>query len=480
MCGKEDLIDIVVKHVDEKGQDLVPVYKAQGYSISEFENFDINAKEINGYELVSAPEKKSGWLGKGSKSYEFVFKYKKATAKPADKTALDKAIKEAKAIENNNYTDKSWAALQDAIVKAEAVFKNSKATQAEVNAQVTALEKAVEGLVQKDPEGPLENPDAGEELTPEFTDKIVDRIEKVEEGSEVTVEMNGATKVPTEILEAAAGKDVDVAFDMGAYTWTINGQNIKPENLQTINLEVEIGSNNIPQEVVDAVVGDNESVQISLAHVGEFGLEAELSFNVNAENADKNAVLYYYNSEGELEKVQSNIVGADGAVAFTFEHAADYLIVLEEKMAEVDKTALEKALADAEAIKKGNYTDESWNALQKAIETAKAALEDEKATQDEVDAQVEALTTAVKALKEKPEQGKPDPEDPNKPNQPSKPNKPNGDSGNTNGTQKPNKPDAGKGDTPKTGDTAQPFVYVMGMLVAVGTCVLIFKRKKTH
>ena len=295
-CGKDDLIAITVKHVDEKGKDIAPVYKAQGYAISEFENFDINPKEIEGYELVSAPEKKTGWLGGGSKSYEFVFKYKKSTVKPADKTALDKAIKDAKAIENENYTDKSWKALQEAIVKAESVFNNSKATQAEVNAQRTALENAVKGLVQKDPE--------------------------------------------------------------------------------------------------------------------------------------------------------------------------------------VDRTALKEAIAKAEAIKKGNYTDDSWNVLQNAIKAAKAILEDKDATQIQVDEQVKALENAIKALKTKPGSGKPDPENPDKPNT----GKPGDGSGNGGGTVKPDstgKPNAGSDAAPKTGDTAQPFVYVVGMLAAVGVCALVFRRKRT-
>ena len=460
-CGKSNLIDITVKHVDEKGKDIAPVYKAQGYAISEFENFDINPKEIEGYELVSAPEKKTGWLGDASKSYEFVFKYKKSAVKPADKTALEKAINDAKAIENDNYTDKTWNALQEAIVKAEAVFKNSKATQAEVNAQVTALENAIKGLVEKDPEGPLVNPDAGEELSPEFTQQVVDRIEKVEEGSEVTVEMNGATKVPAEIFEAAAGKDVDVTFDMGDYTWTINGNDITSDKLQDIDLGVEI------------TVGE-EGIQISFAHDGELGFEAELSFNAGAENKGKNANLYRYN-DGNLEKVQEDIVRTDGTVVFTFDYASDYLVVLEEQKPEVDRTALEEAIAKAEAIKKGNYTDDSWNALQNAIKAAKVVLEDKDATQTQVDEQVKALENAIKALKENPKPGKPDTENPDKPNT----GKPGDGSGN--GNNKPgntSKPNAGSDASPKTGDTAQPFVYVVGMLTAVGACVVVFRRKR--
>lgn len=399
-CGKEDLIDITVKHVDEKGKDIVPAYKAQGYAISEFENFDINPKEIEGYELVSAPEKKTGWLGGGSKSYEFVFKYKKSAAKPADKTALEKAINDAKAIKNDNYTDKSWKALQDAITEAEKVFKNSKATQNEVNAQVSALENAIKGLVKKAPA--IVNPNEGEELTPEITDKIVESIKNAEGTTEIVVEMNGATKVPKEVLEAAKGKDVYLTFDMGDYTWEIVGTKITADQLEEIDMGVEIGSNAIPQELVDSVAGENESIQISFAHDGEFGFEAALSFNVDVKNKGKNAVLYYYNAEGKLDKVGTAVVGENGTVTFVFTHAADYVAVLEEK---------------------SEPTPEPGPGAEPG---------------------------------EKPE---------SKPSQ-------------TQNGEKTDQLNAGKGTATKTGDTAQPFVYVMGMLVAVGACVLVFRRKR--
>ena len=63
-----------------------------------------------------------------------------------NKDELKKAIDVAKAIENKNYTEASWNALQDAIAAAEAVRDDADATQDDVDAQVTALKNAVDGL----------------------------------------------------------------------------------------------------------------------------------------------------------------------------------------------------------------------------------------------------------------------------------------------------------------------------------------------
>lgn len=66
----------------------------------------------------------------------------------------------------------------------------------------------------------------------------------------------------------------------------------------------------------------------------------------------------------------------------------------------VDKTELQ-ALYDANKDQANeNYTGESWNAFQTALEQAKELLDREDVTQQEVDAAVEALSDAVAGLKE--------------------------------------------------------------------------------
>ena len=63
-----------------------------------------------------------------------------------NKEILKQKITDAKAIENKNYTEASWKALQAAITAAEAVRDNADATQDDVDAQVTALEEAINDL----------------------------------------------------------------------------------------------------------------------------------------------------------------------------------------------------------------------------------------------------------------------------------------------------------------------------------------------
>ena len=65
---------------------------------------------------------------------------------------------------------------------------------------------------------------------------------------------------------------------------------------------------------------------------------------------------------------------------------------------------LETAIAEAEKKDKSAYTDETVSALKKAIENGKTVLNNENATQDEVDKAVNAITAALSGLAKKPAQ----------------------------------------------------------------------------
>lgn len=178
---------------------------------------------------------------------------------------------------------------------------------------------------------PIVNPDTGKELSQTVVNKVVDKVQNAKKGSEVVVKMQGATTVPSEVLKSAKGKDVDVVLDMGAYSWTINGKDVTADKLKDINLKVTMNSNEIPQNVIEKTADGDPVIQISLAHDGAFGFQADLKLNVGAKYKGLYAKLYYYNKEGKLEYVQSDKVEADGTVIFTFKHASDYAIILSKK-----------------------------------------------------------------------------------------------------------------------------------------------------
>ncbi|MGN1166535.1 MAG: Ig-like domain-containing protein [Lachnospiraceae bacterium] len=77
-CGEEDIKTVTVKYEEEgTGKELVPADEYKGYSVSMLRGFDIAAKEIEGYELVSEPEiGENEFVGDGK---TFIYVYKSTT-----------------------------------------------------------------------------------------------------------------------------------------------------------------------------------------------------------------------------------------------------------------------------------------------------------------------------------------------------------------------------------------------------------------
>ena len=103
-----------------------------------------------------------------------------------------------------------------------------------------------------------------------------------------------------------------------------------------------------------------------------------------------------------------------------------------------DKTELLKAIEAAKDLVEKDYTSESWKTLQDALDAANKVVANKDATQEEIDAAVDAISDAIDKLEVKPvepekpiEPEKPmDPVKPAKPNQPAKPGVATGDNAN--------------------------------------------------
>lgn len=176
-----------------------------------------------------------------------------------------------------------------------------------------------------------EQPDNDKKPSKEQTDTIVEEIKEAKEGGSVSVDMGSATVLSGEVLKAAKGKDVNIAFQMNGYTWTINGKDITEADLKDIDLEVKTGVHGIPEDVVKKLAGERDTLQITLAHEGAFGFTAELTVYIGEEYDGQYGNLFWYNNDKKMEYIDSDKVKADGCATFTFTHASDYVIVLDDE-----------------------------------------------------------------------------------------------------------------------------------------------------
>ena len=165
---------------------------------------------------------------------------------------------------------------------------------------------------------------------------ITDELDKLNPDTQeepLTIEMNGETEVPKEVFETIAGKDVDVVFDMGdGVSWSVNGADIPADaDLSNLDLGVSMNTDGIPVDVINAITGEATSVQITLAHDGDFGFALTLSAPLGEENAGYWANLYHYNEDAEaMDFETAALIDDDGTANLRMTHASQYAIVIDD------------------------------------------------------------------------------------------------------------------------------------------------------
>ena len=176
------------------------------------------------------------------------------------------------------------------------------------------------------PEGPF-GPSTGDSSG---WDAILDEIENAENG-EITIDMGDETKVPAEIFESLAGKDVEIFFDLGDIQWSVDGADIPTDtDFTDLDLRVDLDTSGIPVNVVNTITGEIGTVQITLAHNGEFGFTMTLTAPLGKENAGYWANLYHYDERAEAMNFEAAAkIDETCSVTIPFSHASQYAIVID-------------------------------------------------------------------------------------------------------------------------------------------------------
>ena len=103
--------------------------------------------------------------------------------------------------------------------------------------------------------------------------------------------------------------------------------------------------------------------------------------------------------EGELQEAKDVLQDSGSAQAIVNEALAHLTNAINDL---VNISGLNKAISDANALKESDYTSASWKVLQNTLTSANAVLNNDGATQKEVDSAKEAVTASIKALAKKP------------------------------------------------------------------------------
>ena len=167
--------------------------------------------------------------------------------------------------------------------------------------------------------------------TPSVSDKAAKELKNAKEGSTVTIDMKGETKLPASVTKEIAGKDVTVELDMGGgMVWSFNGLDV-PKGGVSLDLGVKTGTKTIPAKVINALTGETTTIQLQLNHNGPFGMSLKLSVDLGKKHDGLYANLYFYNPKsGELEFRSAGMISG-GKASWVFDHASDYAIVIDKE-----------------------------------------------------------------------------------------------------------------------------------------------------
>ena len=218
------------------------------------------------------------------------------------------------------------------------------------------------------------------------------------DGLDVSVEGNVLSfKAVTESRAAATVKP-------GKYTLTIKDKKNKYADVVTtftlITKDMPAAYDAENKKLVEAEGFDTDALKAYLGNI--------TSVNVNGKDyaASGRGSVVIINKDGTIktdaDPFKDAVAGTEfqitvASTGYTTPLTFTYKIAETPAPAEVDTTALEAAIAEADNLKEADYTAESWSVYQAALQSARTALE-AKESQDAVDQALAALNAAKAAL----------------------------------------------------------------------------------
>ena len=170
------------------------------------------------------------------------------------------------------------------------------------------------------------------ELMSELVESAAEEGSSEGEKQTVSIQLNKNTEISQKLVEMAKEHGVDLEISLpNNLKWTIKADSLSSDMASAINMNVEIVQEVIAKDVIDVVAGENEYMELSLSHDGEFGFEATLTVPVEDKYVGQTANLFYFNEKTKMLEFQMAApVDENGNIQLVFHHASDYVIVFAE------------------------------------------------------------------------------------------------------------------------------------------------------
>lgn len=358
---------------------------------------------------------------------------KENTSDETDFTKLNELLTECEALNEDDYTKASWEVFAKAHSEAQAVAANKDATQAQVNNAKNALQEAKDAL-KTNREESLE---ALENLIAEYKDMQQDNYtqeswdafqqalkdaQDIIKNENATIEELNAAKEKLQSAYDALEESTSEVVDKTDLNNLIEKYKDTPKGDYTEAswkaFEDALTAANTISQKADATQAEVNNAKNALQNAYD---HLETNTDVTASKEALNALIAQYQGTPEdaytkeswdvfakaLKEAQDISNKADATKAeldeakTNLQKAYDDLVKI--TLDTVDKTELNKLIAECQNLIKEEYTDVSWEALQAALKAAQNINQSETATQPEVDEAKNALQSARNALRKIPQ-----------------------------------------------------------------------------
>lgn len=337
-----------------------------------------------------------------------------------DYQVLERLVENAEGLPASAYMTASYQVMQNQLKVAKTMLEERQATQAQVNAQVEALQAAIDQLVLRGNFSDLEQLVAQVKLIQRenYTTESAQRLDQAYEQATALIQEGEATQERIDealnqlnqaimhlvergekaalqaIIEQAKG------IDRALYT---------AESLQV--LDEAVGQAQQILQFVDATQAQvDESVQLVQAALAQLQTIGEPDYSLLqltrlievCEQMDLTEYTEQSVAVFTAELARAKAFVSSGEV--TEEAAQAQLAALqqakEQLVKKADKTVLTQLIQEVAQLEASNYTSDSWATLDQALQTANQVMADPQATQEQVNDAVSALQHAKAALVE--------------------------------------------------------------------------------
>ena len=326
--------------------------------------------------------------------------------KNVDKTALQNAIDTANALDEDDYTDSTWQAVEDALAAGTAVLNNPSATQSQVDAATQAILDAIAAL-ELDKSALVNAISAANALdADDYTDSTWQAVENaVTAGTAVLNDPNATAddiaQAAQDILDAINNLVPDKTELQNALDTAnaLDEDDYTPSSWQDIEDAITAGTAvlNDPDATVDEIAQATQDILDAINGLVPDKIALQNAIDTaNALDEDDYTASSWQAVEDAVTDGTTVLNDPNATVDEIAQATQDILDAINNLIP--DKTALQNAVDTANGLNEDDYTASTWDDLEDAVADGIAVLNDPDATVDEIAQATQDILDAINNL----------------------------------------------------------------------------------